>query len=515
MVKPKNLMAPEEKFPGGDANTREEIDGLRQLLKRGAWVRSGATMIMWFFALAAYWIHVFDFFSFIGICFSILCLILINPLIVWILRHLEKKKHLEYFELTTNGLEVLAYTAIIYFAGGLNVSYLTLIYLALITYLGVLGPSSWPFIITGFCSFSIAAMVLLVYFHIIPIPNNFLNHHLPLSRQLFDVGIITVFLFLTAFISAYTSQVIRKGKKLLKEQNVTLNHSQEQLKQAGQILKEKNQALLEALTAMKKAQSSDRMKSEFLANMSHELRTPLNHIIGFSELLVDQHFGTLNPIQDEYLNDILQSSHHLLSLINDILDLSKIEAGKTELESSDVPFQNLLENSLVMIREKAISQRLQLQTYFNDLPRTIRGDERKLKQVLYNLLSNAVKFTPQGGLVCLAAKQFRVSGSGNRRGGEVDLNSQTQLYALNSDFVEISVKDSGIGIADSDRDRIFNPFEQGDNSATRKYQGTGLGLALSKQMVELHGGRIWAESQGPGKGSTFCIILPIKKALGV
>ena len=467
MPKSKNLSEQGEKFPGGDARIPEQIRRFKKSLVQGAWIRSGASMFMGFFALVAYWIQVFDFFSLIGICFSVLCLNLMNYLGLWIIKQLTRKKHLEYLGLSVNIAEVLAYTAIIYFAGGLNVSYLTVIYLALITAVGMLGTISWPFIVTGFCSFSFAAMVLLVYYQIIPVPHNFLNHNLPLNRQLFDVGIITLFLFLTAFINANISQMLQKGKKRLRE---------------------KNQAL-EA--AMERAQSSDRRKSEFLANMSHELRTPLNHIIGFTELVADKRIGVLNRQQEEYLQDVLQSSRHLLSLINDILDLSKVEAGKMNLEASEISLEVLLRDSLNMVKEKALKHRIALTPHLQNLPEAIRGDERKLKQILYNLLSNAVKFTPEGGRVELAARGRDGQG------------------------VEITVSDTGIGLAEADLERIFQPFEQGDNSASRKYQGTGLGLSLTKMMVELHGGRIWAESEGPKRGSRFHVLLPLQEKQNV
>jgi signal transduction histidine kinase len=240
-----------------------------------------------------------------------------------------------------------------------------------------------------------------------------------------------------------------------------------------------------ALVLAQQAEAANRSKSEFLANMSHELRTPLNHIIGFNELVLDKNYGSLNDTQEEFLTDVLQSSRHLLSLINDVLDLAKVEAGKMELECSEIPLQTVLEGCLTMIKQKALKHRLRLSTRFQDIPPTLRADERKLKQILYNLLSNAVKFTPEGGTVQLEARS---------------LNGQQS--------VEIAVCDSGIGLKEVDRERIFNPFEQGDSSASRKYQGTGLGLALTKKMVELHGGKIWAESDGTGRGSTFHLILP-------
>jgi PAS domain S-box-containing protein len=233
------------------------------------------------------------------------------------------------------------------------------------------------------------------------------------------------------------------------------------------------------------AEAANQAKSEFLANMSHELRTPLNHIIGFTEMVTDRTVGSLNATQEEFLNDVMSSSRHLLSLINDILDLSKIEAGKLELETLEVPLEEILRDSINIITEKALKHNITLTTYFHETPATIRADERRLKQILYNLLSNAVKFTPDGGKVQLKAQ------------------------GLNGQGVEITVIDSGIGLKETDLERIFQPFEQADNSAGRKYQGSGLGLSLTRQLVELHGGRIWAESDGEGQGATFRVALPI------
>ena len=255
-------------------------------------------------------------------------------------------------------------------------------------------------------------------------------------------------------------------------------------------------SILELIVAKKEAEEgqqakiANKAKSEFLANMSHELRTPLNHIIGFSELLVDKKFGELNEFQEEYLNDVLDSSRHLLSLINDVLDLSKVEAGKLKLEPSEVDVKNLLESSLVMIKEKAMKHFIKLSTDINGIPETVSADIRKLKQILYNLLSNAVKFTPHGGSITLGAKM------GNGHTG--------------NKWLEISVKDTGIGLAKEDYNRIFNSFEQVEGSKSRRFQGTGLGLALTKKFVNLHGGDIWVRSEGINKGSTFVFTIPIK-----
>jgi signal transduction histidine kinase len=294
-------------------------------------------------------------------------------------------------------------------------------------------------------------------------------------------------LYVVAFITSYTGGLLRKNKEKLREQNTELERSRTELKMAAERLEEKNVKLT---MAVDKARESDRMKSEFLANMSHELRTPLNHIIGFTELVLDKNFGELNKVQEEYLTDVDKSSKHLLSLINDILDLSKVEAGKLDLELSDLNLKMLLESSLVILKEKAIRHSIDLKLDLNAIPEIISADERKLKQILYNLLSNAVKFSQDSGQVNISTKQVIIPTDGNQ---------QTAI--------EISVRDTGIGIRQEDLERIFDPFEQADNSASRRYQGTGLGLSLTKKLVELHGGKIWAESEGEGKGSTFSFII--------
>jgi signal transduction histidine kinase len=249
------------------------------------------------------------------------------------------------------------------------------------------------------------------------------------------------------------------------------------------------------------AEEANRAKSEFLANMSHELRTPLNHIIGFTELIIDKSFGDLNLIQEEYLNDVLTSSRHLLSLINDILDLSKVEAGKLELNLSEIDLRGILERSLTMIKEKSLKHSIQLTTDIQDIPDAIWADERKLKQILFNLLSNASKFTPDGGKITLAVREI----DSIIDGGVLKESINTTA----SRYIEFSVSDTGIGILPEDQQRIFAPFEQVDGSASRKYQGTGLGLTLTRMLVELHGGYITVESEGKDKGSTFRFIIPV------
>ena len=230
---------------------------------------------------------------------------------------------------------------------------------------------------------------------------------------------------------------------------------------------------------------ANRNKSEFLANMSHELRTPLNAIIGFSEVLTEEMFGALNTKQMEYMRDIHSSGHHLLSLINDILDLSKIEAGRMELALAGFDLRELLAGATMLVRERASNHGLALQLEIDDDIAQWVGDERKIKQVVINLLSNAVKFTPAGGRVTLRAR---------RVGGE-------------SGAVEIAVIDTGVGIAPEDQALVFEEFRQASGDHLGKAEGTGLGLALAKRFVELHGGTMRLES-APGRGSTFAFVLP-------
>jgi signal transduction histidine kinase len=230
-------------------------------------------------------------------------------------------------------------------------------------------------------------------------------------------------------------------------------------------------------------EAANRNKSEFLANMSHELRTPLNAIIGFSEVLSERMFGDVNDKQAEYLHDILESGRHLLALINDVLDLSKIEAGRMELERGDFDLSATIENTLVLVRERAQRRNIALTRTIDDGLGTILADERKVKQVLLNLLSNAIKFTPEGGRIDVRA-------------------------ALRDGMAEVSVSDTGVGIAPEDQDKVFEEFRQ-VGTASKKVEGTGLGLAISRKFIELHGGRIWVTSQ-IGNGSTFAFNLPVR-----
>ena len=319
----------------------------------------------------------------------------------------------------------------------------------------------------------------IVLFFVIEFPSTFLTSY-PTDLKM---RIIPSFLVVLAY--AYLFEFMRE-------------RSHHRLQREVQEHRKTARKLQVAKTVSEKANQA---KSDFLANMSHELRTPLNHIIGFTELVLSKHFGHLNETQEEYLTDVHQSSNHLLALINDILDISKVEAGKLTLDPSSVNLEALLANSLTIIKEKANKNGVTLTHDIRGVPDTIVADERKLKQILYNLLSNAVKFTPARGRIEVQA-----------RSGSLDGGSGSETTNGNRG-VQIRVIDSGIGLKAKDIERVFKPFEQAETNKNKNDQGTGLGLALTKHLVTLHGGRIWAESRGENEGAVFSLIIPVEPIL--
>lgn len=310
-------------------------------------------------------------------------------------------------------------------------------------------------------------------------------------------------------IKAVTTRAVEKIKLISENKQLVENLNEE--------IAEHKRTAQELKRAKELADSSNRAKSEFLANMSHEFRTPLSHIIGFTEILINKKYGDYNKDQEKYLNYVLSSSQHLLKLLNDILDLSKVENGKMEFNPSQINLKILIENSMNMFKEKATEHNIVLSSDIDNAPETINADERKLQQIIYNLLSNAVKFTPDNGRVSLAAR--KVVCKIRKRLKQADaqsLNNSEELAKDSSEIknnrvncVEISVNDTGIGIQSENLKRVFNRFEQIDGSVNRKHKGTGLGLSLTSALVKLHGGKIWAESKGKDRGSNFRFIIPV------
>jgi len=269
--------------------------------------------------------------------------------------------------------------------------------------------------------------------------------------------------------------------------------------------------------AKARAADAGKIKAEFLSKMSHEFRTPLNHIIGFTGLALEDSSGNLNATQKEYLDAVAQSSHHLLKLVKDILDLSKLEAGTLEPELAEVNLKTLLENSLAELRPKAVNRGISVLDDVDGAPRALRADEHMLKQILYHLLSNAIKFTNDGGEVLLGARIVDCIVRSGRRCGDAKelkifqecIETRNTIGAPLNKCVQVSVADTGIGLNAEDQKQIFETFKQADESLSRKHQGAGIGLSLAKSLVELQGGKIWVESEGQNKGSTFRFILPI------
>ncbi|MFH1112287.1 MAG: AAA family ATPase [Pseudomonadota bacterium] len=277
----------------------------------------------------------------------------------------------------------------------------------------------------------------------------------------------------------------QKVRERTEEYERAVTSLKKEVREKEQVQGSLERALSAAAILRNEAEAASAAKTDFLTNMSHELRTPLNAIIGFSELLEDQIPGRLNEKQLKYVRHVFNSGHHLLQLINDILDLAKVEAGKMELRPASVDLGQLLNNTSLMMRQKAFKHGLKLGVHVSDdlEGHRIQADDVKLKQIVFNLLSNAVKFTPDGGRIDLSAKREGV-------------------------MVVIGVTDTGIGIRPEDQGRIFDAFEQVDSTHRRRFEGTGLGLALTRRLAELHGGTIGVESQGEHKGSTFTVSIP-------
>ena len=331
-----------------------------------------------------------------------------------------------------------------------------------------------------------------------------------LDEVLAPVRKVTVWLVVvTGIMILFGGYTAYRGADLLVETELLAKKLQAMYEEQQAMNEELLSQQHEITWANQRLEQASRTKSDFLANMSHELRTPLNAVIGFSEILQDGMFGKLTEKQQEYVCNIYGSGKHLLSLISDILDLSKVEAGKMELELSRFLLRDELNASLSMLKEKTMKHGIKLDCEIApEADIELEADERKVKQIMYNLLSNAVKFTPDGGAVRVNARLTRDEGR-----GATHEKASFVLMSEASDrpsSIVISVADTGIGIKPEDIPKLFNEFTQLESAYTKQHEGTGLGLALTKRLVELHGGRIWVESEF-GKGSRFTFVMPVKR----
>ena len=323
------------------------------------------------------------------------------------------------------------------------------------------------------------------------------------TLSLFLVAILTIanyVIHISSIISliltiAILITLILIGLYLLRPVIIEIEHSLQERIETLEILDKERASLAqrvkertaELTTANAELARAARLKDEFLANMSHELRTPLNAILGMSEMLQEGIYGNLDEKQTKSVHTIEESGRHLLSLINDILDLAKIEAGKVKLDIIPVSVPSISQLCLRLIRQLAVKKRLKTLSNYDNEVNIIQADERYLKQILLNLLSNAVKFTPKGGTINLEIV------------GDIEQN-----------IVNITVSDTGMGIAEKDMEFLFKPFVQIDGGLNRAHEGTGLGLSLVYRLTELHGGSIYVKSQ-IDKGSKFTVSLPWKE----
>ncbi|GEM_PF-1945931 len=322
------------------------------------------------------------------------------------------------------------------------------------------------------------------------------------TRQLTMIGVIVLVIALAVWLGAMIVRALRQDIAALQQSEEAQRRHAAELEVT---VLERTQELRAANTQL---QEASRHKSEFLTYMSHELRTPLNAILGFSTILRDPAFGSLREEQAQYLTHIYSSGKHLLAIVNDLLDLAKVEAGKIELYPEPFTIITMLTAAMADVRPLTIQKHLTLALDTATAPTILTADPLRFKQIVYNLLSNAIKFTHEGGRITITAR-IGSKGEGLGVGSGEGPHAAPMPYALSpGEFVEIAVTDTGVGIPTEDMPKLFQPFIQLDSTLVRQYNGTGLGLALTKQLVELHGGWIRAVSEGIGCGSTFTVCFP-------
>jgi signal transduction histidine kinase len=425
--------------------------------ERGALLRIASGVLIEGGALGAYFSGIIHKGNLLGVSLA-MGFFLVSCLAFFpLMRSAKRTQHSLVVSIFDRLFAIVGFTGAVYSLGDVEATYLIPIYFLYLSYYSIASPRKLPFTTATLSLVCFASAVLLEYFGILPHLNVLKDYNSPLKDRLAAIAVVGVLLYVGAALAEGAARLIRRGQAELIAQNVALE------------------------TAKDKAQEADRLKSAFIAQISHDVRTPLHHIIGFTELTLDEARPNLSKSQCESLENVLKSGRHLLSLINDLLDISRLEAGKEQLVCSDLDLRSLLEDCVQLTQESAQIAQIQLRATFDDLPPLVWAEERRLRQVVYNLLSNAMKFTPPGG--------------------EVELRACSDGEA----FVRVCVSDTGMGVERGDLERIFTPFER--TTQANRFHGTGLGLSVARRLVELHGGRIWAESRGSGKGSRFCFTI--------
>jgi len=443
-----------------------QADYIRTILRshaQGAWVRSGASLIMWSIAMGCFLVDILESHHLTGVSASVALLVGMNPPALWILKRIHGVGPLKTFSLGIHAMEIVGYTAIIYFLGGMEAVYLTPMYCALIAYVGIVSSRRFPFLVAGICSIAFCLVVVLEHLGLIPNYEVIEGYHRPWEDQVAILMVVVGLLFVVAFITSYSSGLLKKSKQRLQQQNAALTKAKEAADLASQA------------------------KNEFMARMSHEIRTPMNGVLGMAEILL----GTgLTDKQRRAAESIHKSGDALLAIIDDILDFSKIEARKMELEAEPFQLHRTVEEVTGLLAGRAQEKGVELICQIeSSVPDSVRGDRTRLRQALTNLVGNAIKFTERGEVVV-----------------RVSMVEEAEERTL----LRFEVRDTGIGIPQEVQQSIFDAFSQADGSTSREFGGTGLGLTISKQLVELMGGEIGVESE-PGKGSLFWVLLSLER----
>jgi signal transduction histidine kinase len=467
--------------------TIRDADYFKILFRRhaqGALVRSGTSVFMWVFAFAAFLEGHIKKGQMAGVSASVAFLILINPPTLWLLKRITQINLYRYLSLVINILEIIGYTSIIYFLGGIEATYLIPIYSLLITYIGVVAPRKLPFIIASICSIAFALIVVLEYVGFLPGQFHPMGFYFPWKHQFDILFVITALLFMGAFIAAYTGNLLKENREKLRRQNAELVQAKEAAEKARDELEQrvKERTIELVITNEQLHQKteelarSNRELEQFAYVASHDLQEPLRMVTNFVQLLAKRYQGKLDSNADDFINFAVDGTTRMYTLINDLLAYSRVgtRAKPFEPTNCEMILQEALYNLKVTMEESGA-----IVTH-DSLP-TVMADSSQLVQLFQNLIGNAIKFRGN--------EPPRVHISASRNGNEWTF----------------SVKDNGIGIAPEYSERIFIIFQRLHNR--QEYGGTGIGLAICKKIVERHGGRIWVESE-PEKGATFYFTLP-------